>query len=152
MNQPLSTGSVVSYTRAQEKFFKRNPGNNFRSFTLKYWQFRSKFRRILPCGGRGMRGWVGLGRKHPPSQYRSPKECSQARRHLDTGFNPFSPALNFCPFSDVVLPFELKPLMQFRPFLYFLFSMTLSLWMKSFGLTVEIKLCGRFPIGLSYFR
>ena len=106
MNQPLSTSSVVSYTRAQEKFFKRNPGNNFRSFTLKYWQFRSKFRRILPCGGRGMRGWVGLVRKYPPSQSRSPKECSQARRHLDTGFNPFSPALNFCPFSDVVLPFE----------------------------------------------
>ena len=47
---------------------------------------------------------------------------------------------------------QMKPLMQFRPFLYFLFSMTLSLWMKSFGLTVEIKLCGRFPIGLSYFR
>ena len=135
MNQPLSTGSVVSYTRAQEKFSKRNPGNNFHSFTLKYWQFRSKFRRILLCRGRGMRGWVGLGRKHPPSQPRSPKECSQARRHLDTGFNPFTPALNFGPFSDVVLPFEfcrrnpmvtiqMKPLMQFRPFLYFLFSMT----------------------------
>ena len=81
-----------------------------------------------------MRGWVGLGRKHPPSQSRSPKECSQARRLLDTGFNPFTPALNFGPFSDVVLPFEsgrnpmvtiqMKPLMQFRPFLYFSFSKT----------------------------
>ena len=163
MNQPLSTGSVVSYTRAQEKFFKRNPGNNFHSFTFKHWQFRSKFRRILPCRGRGMRGWVGLGRKHPPSQSRSPKECSQARWLLDTGFNPFTPALNFGPFSDVVLPFESVDEIPWLPFKWNLLCSSvpsctfhlvrlLSLWMKSFGLTVEIKLCGRFPIGLSYFR
>ena len=58
----------------------------------------------MGAGGCGA-GW-GLGENSPLSQSRSPKECSQARRHLDTGFNPFSPALNFCPFSDVVLPFE----------------------------------------------
>ena len=151
MNQPLSTGSVVSYTRAQEKFSKRNPGNNFHSFTLKHWQFRSKFRRILLCRGRGMRGWVGLGRKLPPSQPRSPKECSQAWRLLDTGFNPFTPALNFGPFSDVVLPFEFVdeiPWLLFKwnllcssvPSCTFCLVWLLSLWMKSFGLTVEIKL------------
>lgn len=134
MNQPLSTGSVVSYTRAQEKFFKRNPGNNFHSFTLKHWQFLKNFRRILPCGGRGMGGWAGLVIKLPPPQPRFPREWSQSRRLLDTGFNPFTPALNFCPFSDVVLPFESVDeipwlsfkwnLEQFRPFLYCLFSMT----------------------------
>lgn len=61
---------------------------------------------------------MGLVRKLPPPPPTPVPErvLSRARRLLDTGFNPFTPALNFGPFSDVVPPFQFVDEIPWLPF------------------------------------